>query len=161
MPAGVSAYVPLANVTLTSQKTDVIFSGISQSYKDLIVVANIDLSSSNSIALRLNFDSGNNYATAYMAGNGTTIAQTSTGSMSYGIMSNSFTNSGQLIFHIMDYSATNKNKQVITRFNNALTETFMGTTRWNNTAAITSFNLFFVGGSATIGSTFALYGVSA
>jgi hypothetical protein len=40
MPAGVSAYTALANVTLGSSAANVTFSSISGSYRDLVLIVN-------------------------------------------------------------------------------------------------------------------------
>jgi hypothetical protein len=61
MPAGVSAYTALANVTLGSSAASVTFSSISQSYRDLVLVITATTSAVDNAFIRFNSDSGSNY----------------------------------------------------------------------------------------------------
>jgi len=58
MPAGVSAYVPLANLTLGSSAASVTFSSISQAYKDLVLVIEATTSALDVAIIRFNSDQG-------------------------------------------------------------------------------------------------------
>jgi hypothetical protein len=62
----------------------------------------------------------------------------------------------------LDYSTTDKHKTILTRGNNAARPaTNMMAVRWPSTAAINTISFSAVSGSFIVGSTFALYGVSA
>ena len=173
MPAGVSAYVPLANLTLGASATSVTFSSINQTYKDLIIVIDNakSLSGTLNAGFRFNGDTAANYTYVNVYGSGTTSA-TATQTLAYGnlaggtdyLVTNAVWNS---IVNIMDYSTTDKHKTVLSRANRAITGaggggTSMAVNRWANTAAVTTIALSpeFTGSWAT-GTTFALYGVSA
>lgn len=163
MPAGVSAYVPLANITLSSSTGTIYFDSISQSYRDLVVIAsNVSLSSSNAFGIRFNNDTGNNYNRTFIQGNGSSVgvAQDINGSIA-NLSVNAFSSNGQVIINIMDYTATDKTKTLLSRYNNASSETTAVAAKWASTSAITSLYLTFFGSSALSGSTFALYGVTA
>jgi hypothetical protein len=166
MPAGVSAYTALANVTLGSSAANVTFSSISGSYRDLVLIITASVSSgSASNFIRFNSDSGSNYNGVFMQGDG---SNTNSSSYNSTIINASTTTSelstaqANLIINIMDYTATDKHKTVLLRSNNAGVVTIATAARWANTAAITSILVSPTGGNTyAAGSTFALYGVSA
>lgn len=166
MPAGVSAYVPLANLTLGANALSVTFSSISQSYRDLVlVVTGTTQSGPLAITLRLNADSTSaNYSEVTMSGDGTAASSTTVAS-AVGVRSGfvwSNTYLSHAIFNIMDYSATDKHKTVLVRTNNDQVATSAIASRWANTAAVTSIVVQPSSGTNMLtGCTFALYGVSA
>lgn len=170
MPAGVSAWTPLANITLTGTQTTVTFSSISGSYRDLILVGANVLSSTNNehMQFRINSDSGANYNMVTARGDGSSTASSSssnTTEANFGtfVMPNT-TSPSNFVLHFLDYSATDKHKTVLARSDNA-NSTFPGASmtaiRWASTSAITSITLRFQSTATyAVGSSFALYGVS-
>lgn len=161
MPAGVSAYVPLANVTLGSTATSVTFSSISGSYRDLILVADVLGTGTGYAELQVNNNTSSaNYNILFMRGNGSTAATGAYSAASlfdYPVFYS--TSRTSFITQIFDYSATDKHKTALTRSNNANTAVEATVGRWINTSAITTLKFSFFDIAA--GSTFALYGVSA
>jgi hypothetical protein len=165
MPAGVSAYTPLANVTLASTASSVTFSSITGTYRDLVLVINGTINTASSGAtFRLNGDTSSSYSVVNMRGNGSTTGSASgTGTRGYLNYFN-FTNSqSNWITNFMSYSATNVNKTVLSRANNDSSGTDAVNTIWINTAAITSIEVIAFTGTYlfSVGSTFALYGIAA
>lgn len=166
MPAGVSAITPLANITLASTASSVTFSGISGSYKDLVLVIAVkDTASAGSAMMSLNSDFGANYFNVLLEGNGSSAAsgtQTRSnflfGGYNYNAMNT--TDFNAFIANILDYSATDKHKPVLIRGGLASLSTAIVAGRWANTSAVTSIRLTPPNNFA-VGSTFALYGVSA
>lgn len=161
MPAGVSAYTALANVTLGSSAATVTFSSINQGFKDLILIGQGTHSSSAAIIIRFNGDTNSNYNSLEYVGDGSSASRTgATNNSSYQV---GFFSSTVSQFHctIFDYSATNKQKGSIIRQDNAGTSTVFRSGRWGQNAAITSFVISVNSGSFSAGSSFALYGVSA
>lgn len=166
MPAGVSAFVALATTTLASSSGTVTFSSIPGTYRDLRIVSMVTSLSGTPTAygssIRLNNDTGSNYSTIYAYGNGS-----STGS---GAESGTSASLGQFpasggIDHldIMDYS-TDKHKTMLGRADGNGASTWMYSTRWASTAAVTSITITAPDlGADTFqaGSTFSLYGVTA
>jgi hypothetical protein len=168
-------YTPLASVTLGSASSSVTFSSLPQTYRDLICVVNIfgiGAFNASGASGRFQFN-GNNvgYNWYRFSGAGSAGGSPSTNGATdanQGFLSNtpqaSVTNPSQMNIFIADYSATNKHKMVISRSNSALSN-YAGaefvTTRWANTAAVTSFNIFTGGPNFGAGSTFTLYGVIA
>jgi hypothetical protein len=141
-------YTLIDSVTLGSSASSVTFSSIDQTYGDLV----LSTQANTSVLLRVNGDSGANYSFVYMYGSsGGTGSAASTG----GTLANIGTNG---LAEINDYSATDKHKTIISRYN---LSTFVEAraTRWESTAAITSL-LLYTGSSFNAGSTFFLYGIA-
>ena len=158
MPAGISAYIALANVTLGSNASSVTFSSINQGYRDLVIVSNqlctVDATDGN---LQFNGDTGN-VSRIFMFGNGSSTQST------YATDRQSFvprTVVGVLEINIFDYSTTDKHKTTLIKSNQGQSITYTQASRWANTSAITSILLSPSSGSWAAGATFALYGVSA
>jgi hypothetical protein len=164
MPAGVSAYTALANVTLGSSATTVTFSSISQAYRDLVlVITPIVSAAGNSILMQFNSDTGANYSRVTMSGNGSTTSSFSNNGLTsisptvVGVDNTSTIS----ITSIFDYSVSDKHKSVLIRSDASSYGTGAAAHRWANTSAITSIVFTTNATSISAGSTFALYGVSA
>ena len=121
MPAG-STYTPIATTTLGSAQSSVTFNSFS-GYTDLIVVFNGgNTASGQSIYLQFNGDTGTNYSTADLWGNGSSATSgrnTGLGFMrvvgrGIGVDTTLTTNA---LIHIMNYANTNTFKTVINRSN--------------------------------------------
>jgi hypothetical protein len=165
MPAGVSAYTALANITIgASQPGNVTFSSISQSYRDLVLVVDCANRDSRGGVLRVRVNgSGDSYTfiTALGDGSGT---NSSSGSGTYlNFSQNDMTKSTSrtvLIAEFFDYAQTDKQKQINSRIGNPSVANVMGVGRWAYTAAINSIYVEIEWGFAQ-GSVLSLYGVSA
>lgn len=160
-------YVPLSAITLSSLALEVSFTSIAQTYKDLVLVISGTAGAAPSSVqpvFRFNSDSENNYFYVFARGNGSsTSSGADVASYNFGIISASVTSGRFLcISNIMDYSATDKHKTVLTRGNDndANSDVQMMANRWANTAAITSIQLINPGGSWPSGSTFTLFGIA-
>jgi hypothetical protein len=162
MPAGVSAYTALANVTLGSAATTVTFSSISQSYRDLVLVSSIRVTAGSAYArMRFNNDTGNNYfAEAAWASAATELSDSFLYFRVQGYSPNTaFMTS---VTNILDFTASDKHKPLLMRTNTISDSGVeMQAIRWANTSAITSLAISSSSGNIDAGSTFALYGVSA
>jgi hypothetical protein len=162
-------YTALANITLGSSASSVTFSSIPATYRDLVVVMNVGGATAASSRLRFNADSGNNYNWVFMNGSGsstTSSSQSNQNNLDIGAFIGLSATVGpyNLIAQIMDYSATDKHKTVLSRVN-LTTDLYPGTTalagRWASTSAITTVQLFPDSATSWIsGSTFALYGIA-
>lgn len=160
-----TAITALANTTLGSTASSVTFSSISSSYKDLILVVQTTTAGTSSITLRFNTDTGANYNSVIMEGNGSsTSSGTNAGTTAlfgtYAYNSTS-TNASVHVFSIFDYTATDKHKAVLTRTNNTGLIAAAAAGRWANTAAITTVEVRSFSSSFAVGTTLTLYGVSA
>jgi hypothetical protein len=166
MPAGVSAYVPLATTTLSANAASVTFSSISQAYKDLILVVAPISTNNEEIVLQVNNDTAANYNYVYVRGTGSSSSSYLASAATYITLgANSYSGTtarGQKFIAINDYSVTDKHKSFLIRSNDVDNATEAGAARWANTAAITSLKVSGrFGVNFTSGATFALYGVSA
>jgi hypothetical protein len=156
-------YTALATRTLTSQAASVTFSSIPATYRDLILVTDATItqaSSTDGYGLRFNGDTGSNYSWVRIVGAAT--ATSSSGTTTYalaGVIGD--VNKGLTMFQIMDYSATDKHKTIITRSSGSFGNwTQASASRWANTAAITTVLVRSDGSyNFTVGSTFSLYGI--
>jgi hypothetical protein len=165
MPAGVTAYTALANVTLGSSASTVTFSSISGSYRDLVLVMQATTTGTAFSRIRFNNDSGGNYSWVTMEGNGSS-AQSNQGNggnnlpLPTGSSMDSSSNWMNII-HVFDYTQTNKGISGLMRSNNPSDRTAAVAFRWGVTAVINQVQ--FIGNNQPFaaGSTFALYGVSA
>jgi hypothetical protein len=163
MPAGVSAYTALANVTLGSNAATVTFSSINQGYRDLVLVISISSASDGFDYIRLNGDTGSNYNMLNMEGVANITQSISYANNTYLNPSmGSGGNNATTTINFMDYSATDKQKSILWRFNKPSLVLNATAARWASTSAITSISFFQSGTNVyAAGSTFALYGVSA
>ena len=164
--------MPLANITLTSTATSLSFVSIASGYRDLRLVCSLTIpSNTNFLNIRLNNETAN-YSKVEMSSNGSSaFSQTRSNDngffLPYGTsLPNSSTISSVFIIDIMDYSATDKHKTVLWRSSYDISSdprTAVAAGRLPITAAVNSVGIGTDQGPAPfgIGSTFALYGVSA
>lgn len=155
-----STYTPIASQTLSSAAATVTFSGIPQTYTDLVVVTNV-LASGSFYVANINGDTGNNYSRTRMLGNGSTAASDRSTNLNSLIIDNSnSTNWTMATIHFMNYSNTTTNKTILSRGNGAAYDVSAMVHLWRNTAAITSIS-FTQSSNFSAGSTFTLYGIGA
>jgi hypothetical protein len=170
MPAGVSAWTPLANITLGSTAASVTFSSISGAYKDLrlVIMGGANGPGGGGCRYTINSDTSSTYLWATAEGNGSAASSAWNGN-NYAETFNNYILWGYdsapntvVTMDFLDYSATDKHKTILTRGNNAVRPaTNMMAVRWPSTAAINTISFSANGASFLVGSTFALYGVSA
>lgn len=170
---------PLGEFTLTSTQSFVEFTNIPQTYTHLqlrMLTRSSEVSSGqDSLAFRLNGDSGTNYSWHYLQANGVSVAASSGSNFNCGIFG-AQTSSGHtagmfsgFVADFLDYKNTNKFKAVQILGGNETngTGTEPGHIRfssslWRNTNAITSIRIASGGDfarSLVANCNFALYGV--
>jgi hypothetical protein len=167
MAAG-STYTPLATSTLGSPAASVTFSSISGAYTDLVlVVASTRDTISNSYFQVGNgsIDTGSNYSTTYLYGNGTTAASARQSNSSNGVLldavGNTQTEQSTWILQIQNYANTTTYKTILNRRSRASDEAFACVGLWRSTSAINTVKFYPSGGNLSTGSTFTLYGIAA
>jgi len=164
MPAGVSAYTALANLTLSSTATTITFTSISQSYRDLILVINATSGNASSHQPSVRINGGtNSYNYVTMFGNGsTTGSASSAGNSQISLTGNqsALRAYGPLVIvaQFNDYSATNKFKTSLSRASGVTSQVIATLGSNENTAAISSLTV--MNATFAAGSTFALYGIA-
>jgi hypothetical protein len=154
-------YIPLATVTLVTSADYVTFESISQDYSDLVLTIEAKNATDNGspIFLTFNSDSGASYSRVIMQGNGSSAVSIAQSGIAYAIVGVTTTATPAASqIQIMDYSANDKHKSVLTRFD-AATLTQAEAQRWANNSAITSINLVTSPGSFAAGSIFNLFGI--
>lgn len=160
-----NTYTALRTTTLTSSAATVTLdlTGIT-GYTDLVLVCNViyDTTTAN-VQLYYNGDTGSNYSTTILAGNGSGVTSTRFSSQSNGWLTDYYGGTANepftKIIHIMNYANTTTYKTGICR-NSSGREAMAGVGLWRSTAAITSLTLK-QGGNFLSGSTFTVYGVTA
>ena len=165
MPAGVSAYIPLANLTLSSAATSVTFASISQIYGSLVIVRSGADTGNADHLIRINGDTGANYSAVLAEANGSASNGAVQSNLTYlpTIWNYYFgSNTVNMTFlSIEDYSAVDKHKSIIMRQDNSANGVQLLAGRWASLSAVTSVTLYNSSNQFAAGSTFALYGVSA
>ena len=157
-------YVPLATVSLSSGVTSATFSAIPATYRDLIIVVNGGRTSGTAaVQVQFNLDTGANYSWTSQFGNGSTADITTSGAFNTfipmgwnGNITTAYNYMG--IAQVMDYSATDKHKQMLVRGGRATLATEQIGGRWANTAAIHTVKVDV--GPAIAGTTISIYGVN-
>lgn len=157
-----TAITALAELTLGSSASTVTFSNIPATYRDLRIVVNAAVSAEGNLQIRVNGDTGNNYAQLRMLGYAST-SYTSQASTTNSIVSNGATGLQTTAralntYDILDYAQTDKNKAIIVRANHS-EEVDALAARWASNSAITSVAVL-AGSTFTSGSSFALYGIA-
>jgi hypothetical protein len=162
-----STYTPIASVTLSSAQSSVTFSGIPQTYTDLVVVFTTNTAvNSRAIRFRMNGDTSANYSYTQLYGTGSAAGSSRDTSTTYiGLMENGGTdntanNYQPVKINIMNYSNTTTNKTVLVR-QDGKAETAAVVGLYRSTSAITSLTLELTDNSNwSSGNTFNLYGVA-
>ena len=163
-----ATYEPIATQTLSTAAASVTFSGIPQTYTDLILVTNVKcVGADSNMRATFNGDTGNNYSTTYLDGDGSTATSSRTtnqavATIGYVDTSDVSTN----IIQLQSYSSDNVNKTVLVRAASAVRGLSSAIVNlWRDTDAINSITLDCYGGGSArnfeSGSTFTLYGIKA
>jgi hypothetical protein len=161
-------YELIESVTLATAASSVTFSSITQSYRDLVLVAAVANTTSNSdVAIQFNGDSGtSNYSYVAATGTGSAIRKNAATQLSipltYYCQCTTTLGEWSSIAQICDYSANDKHKTALIRSNTTVGTggANMTSARWANTSAITSLNVISNLYSFAVGSTFNLYGIA-
>ena len=159
-----STYTALATITLTGTDTEVVFGSIPSGYRDLVLVINgsVNFAGADSTIMRFNGDTGSNYSNVRMVGTGSAATSyADTAAYAY-IGVEVDTSRFTIVTQIMDYSATDKHKTLLSRGNQAAGWVTGFASRWANTSAITSVSVLANASGSVFqaGSTFSLYGIA-
>lgn len=159
-------YTALAYTVLSSSSSQVIFSSIPNTYKDLVVVVRSKNNGSGTVTRwQFNSDTTSNYSIQMVTGEQNAVvairsATTWIEPHYYSDLDNNWSSS--LVFQILDYSANNKNKACLIRNAQVATErgALMAAARWGSNDPITSIRIFINTGAFDTGSSFSLYGIA-
>lgn len=163
MPAG-STYSTIATTTLGSAAADYTFSSIPGTYTDLVLIINGGTSASGqSIGIRFNSDSGNNYSSTDMWGSGSpTVGRTSNTSFIRVVGRGIGTDTTLIdngVTSIQNYANTTTFKSTLNR-SNVSGGVIMSAAVWRSTSAITSITVFAESSNLITGTTLTLYGIA-
>lgn len=159
MTAG-QTYFPIANTTLSSAAASYTFSSISGSYTDLVLVIGGTLSADISAGIYFNGDTGTNYSTTRMYGNGSSAASSTSGNENkISITTGTGNVISTYIINIMNYANTTTYKTIIGRAAQDSSSARAGL--WRSTSAITSVTIIANGGNIASGTVLTLYGIAA
>jgi hypothetical protein len=163
-----STYTPIATQTLGSAAASVTFSSIPQGYTDLVLVCSpVSTTGSNTYMwVRYNDDSGSNYSSTIMRGNGSAAGSVRLTNQTYQYICYSAevpTVAGRttVITQLQNYSNSTTYKTALTRNNDVVQITEAIASLWRNTAPITSITIDMDASGSVIaaGSTFSIYGI--
>jgi hypothetical protein len=166
MPA---TYEPIATTTVAnSTTTSVTFSSITSAYTDLRIVLCYGAVTSMFLGMRLNGDTGTNYSSTRLLGNGSTVSSARQTNADYLAVEPNFSPSstipGLATIDLFSYAGSTT-KTVLTTGNSDLNGSGGLSRRaglWRSTSAINSVTLFDVTATTnyfTSGSTITLYGI--
>lgn len=168
MPA---TYDKIASTTLSSAGT-ITFSSIPSTYTDLRLILTGGTTrgtTSDSIRLQYNSDTGTNYSSIYIRGNGSAIStakyssQTSQFIDGIRLVGTTYGLTSMIIYDIFNYSNTSINKSTLARSSGAEDWGAVASVGlWRNTAAIST--IYLQGDTVAnfaIGTTAVLYGIKA
>jgi hypothetical protein len=162
-----ATWVALANLTLSSTDSEVTFGSLPNTYRDLVIIVTsspgntgVPGGDARNLLMTFNGDTGNVYKRVIMSGDGTTTRSLSDTQQWLALDWYAHTNNSfhDHIIHVMDYSATDKHKTVLTRARSTNATEALAL-RWPNTNAVTSISILYNANTLAAGSTFALYGI--
>jgi hypothetical protein len=114
MAAG-NTYVAIAEQTLGTAAASVTFSSISGAYTDLVLVVTGTMTGGpDSVVLQFNGDTGSNYSTTILSGNGSSASSLRVSTNNGGLIESAQSNS---IIHIMNYANSTTYKTILGRGN--------------------------------------------
>jgi hypothetical protein len=166
-----NTFTALDKVTVGTATSSITFSSIPSTYTDLVVVASI-LPSSTSFytpSLQFNSDTGSNYSSTWMYGQGSTAVSSRNVNQTQMAIDNYAATPAvgypmSVLFNVFNYANTSVYKTVIARGNDIFAsagETSATVGLWRSTSAITSLTVKGNGANFATGSTFSLYGIAA
>jgi hypothetical protein len=156
-----TTYTTVASYTFASAGTVYTFSSIPSTYTDLVLVmSNINSGGATGLNIRINGDTGSNYAYMRMYGSSSTInsdgdTSLSTGGASIGIID---TGVSVVTSNWQNYANTTMFKSIITQHAGPQYNDVYATL-WANTTAINSIQFSQGGQNFDIGTNFTLYGI--
>ena len=165
-----ATYEPIQTQTLASNQASVVFSNISQSYTDLVLVCTVASSSTNTVFIRFNGDTATNYSASRLYGSGSVAGSDRDTNAAYGLLTNyawptSTVGDSNVIVSIPNYNNSIVSKTWISRANRAAAGVDAIVGLWRPANAITQISLSTNGFAATTtllsGSIFTLYGIKA
>jgi hypothetical protein len=167
-PVAATSYESIATATGTGSSGTITFSSIPSTFKHLQVRFNaMGTSTSARIYMRFNSDTGSNYNTHCLIGDGSSAFATNYSATQMTIAQDGYgintTYPTVGIVDVLDYTSTVKNKtiRVLTGMdkNASLGEVGLYSGLWRNTSAVNEITVRFDAGNFTTAAQFSLYGI--
>ena len=162
-----ATYKKIATTTLGSNAANITFSSISSAYTDLVIILNGAFTTAETIGVQFNSDTGSNYSSTILAGNGSSASSgRNTNQTGLTVGTNGYWTTSIIansILNIQNYSNTTTYKTILSRSNNTSVGLDAIVGLWRNTAAINAIKLygFYSGHSFITGTTATIYGIKA
>lgn len=161
-----TTYEPIANQTLGSASANITFTDIPQTYTDLIVVFNGSSTGTAQYFMQVgngSIDTGSNYSTTGMTGNGSSAVAIGYTNDTVGIRADLYATAGgnikQTMFQIQNYSNTSTNKSILVRSALPASEAVACVGLWRSNSAINTLRLT-TSSTFSAGATVSLYGIA-
>lgn len=157
-----TTYESIASTTLSVNSPLIEFTLIPNTYTDLILVLRFNKDADSGSWFRVNEDSGNNYGTVDIRGNGSSVASGFDFSQSIGRYFRGLSNAASnnfAIMHFMSYANTNMYKTILTEGVIPGVGVERNINIWTSNSAINSIQLITNSGNYFSGSTAELYGI--
>jgi hypothetical protein len=151
-------YTPLANVTLATNTNSIVFGSIPNTYRDLVIVINGSTAAAADIGLRFN-GATSTYSFVSTYSTGSLVSNNNLNYPRAPIHYSTNTSLFTVNANIMDYSATDKHKTILSRGDQGTGFVVMYGSRWSDTAAITSIQIGTDSPNFNTGTIFTLYGI--
>ena len=165
-----NTYTALDQKVITgSPAASITFTSIPSGYTDLIMVADIAMSSPTGTVYivgqvgNATVDTGTNYSFTAVVGNGSTVSSYRNSNQTYFQCDTYLTGTNRAIIELQlqSYSNTSINKVILGRTSGPGQSASAYVNLWRSTAAINTLKLYdYTGNSFAIGSTFTLYGIA-
>jgi hypothetical protein len=155
-----STYEPIASASVSAVSTTTL-SSIPSTYTDLILVAHLSSASDPALYYRVNSDTGNNYSSTRITGNGSAASSGRDSNQTSARFTNVSmeSNRGVFILHLMSYANTNVYKTFLSSAAQPGTGVVRVVSLWRSTSAISSITL--LPGASNISGDISLYGIKA
>jgi len=158
-----TSYELIESVILGSSQASITFSSLgtySSSYKHLQIRASAKSTSFDNMFMRLNGDTGSNYAYHRLIGNGSAVSSLASSSQTSMVCGVHDSESAGNVIDLLDVYSTTKNKTVRSIYGIASTTIRFNSGLWLSTASLTSILLLPTGAlTFSSGSRFSLYGI--
>jgi len=160
-----STYTPIATTTLGSATSSYTFSSIPSTYTDLVLIINGQCASGGSLNtwVTLNSDTGTNYSSTTLYGDGTSaVSSRNANQTKGGFCALSSAVNSTVIYQFQNYSNSTTYKTFIGRGNVSADIVDARVSLWRSTSAINTIKIELTSGiNFNSGTTFTLYGITA
>ena len=152
--------IALGAITLQASSSSIVFSSIPNTYRDLLLIVDGNVTGSLTTQLRFNGDSGSNYLHVSAASDNANNRYSVAGTATFINAAPDFGTNTRFNQHyyIFDYAQTDKHKAVGVKHGMGDLSPNMVAARWASTAAITTLELSSSANAFAAGTRVSLYG---